>query len=128
MLAFKPMSLGFPEKDPPSDGRRFVSTEGRLKLANRCRQSGPGLYNPDVIGMSSKGQVRFILMSVVGTNSDPSDEIHLWIIISFFLLTPQVTPGTLSSTPRQVSRVKVRPWRDRTLDLSLNETHPSALV
>jgi hypothetical protein len=52
------------------------------------------------------GKVRFILTSVVGTNSDPSDEIHLWIIISFFLLPPQVTPGTLSSTPRQVSRVK----------------------
>jgi hypothetical protein len=28
------------------------------------------------------GTVRFILTSVVGTNSDPLDEIHLWIIIS----------------------------------------------
>jgi hypothetical protein len=37
-----------------------------------------------------------VLTSVVGTNSDLSDQLHLWIII--FYLPPQVTPGTLDST------------------------------
>jgi len=51
---------------------------------------------------------KVILTSVVGTNSDPSDAIHM-DIISFFLLPPQVAPGTLRSTPRQISRVKSSP-------------------
>jgi hypothetical protein len=45
-------------------------------------------------------------MSVVGTNFDPSDAIHLWIPFFFSFCLPKVTPGTLNSTPRQVSRVK----------------------
>jgi hypothetical protein len=58
------------------------------------------------LGISLRVKVGFYLTSVVVTNSDPSDEIHLWIIISLFLLPLQVTPGTFSSTLRQVSRVK----------------------
>jgi hypothetical protein len=45
----------------------------------------------------------------------------------FFLLLPHVNPGTLNCTPRQVSRVKSAiPVGDRTLDLLLDDTHPSA--
>jgi hypothetical protein len=39
---------------------------------------------------------------MVGTNHDPSDAIHLWISFSV-LLPPQISPGILNSTPRQVN-------------------------
>jgi hypothetical protein len=35
-----------------------------------------------------QGKVRFLLTSVVGTNSDPSDEIHLWILIFLTSVSP----------------------------------------
>jgi hypothetical protein len=45
------------------------------------------------------GQVRFILTSVVGTNSDPSDEIHLWIINSFSFCLPRLPQVPLVARP-----------------------------
>jgi hypothetical protein len=56
---------------------------------------------------------------VVGTNSDPSDESIHGLSFIFFFCLPQVTlvtPGTLNSTPRQVSRVKsatLEGWNSR---------------
>jgi len=58
---------------------------------------------------SKKLDCKVILMSLVGTSSDPSDAIHIIDINSFFLLPPQVAPDTLLSTPRQISRVKSSP-------------------
>jgi hypothetical protein len=45
------------------------------------------------------GKVRFILTSVVGTNSDTSDEIHLWIIISFSFSLPRLPQVPLVARP-----------------------------
>jgi hypothetical protein len=59
-----------------------------------CPSSSEGCYlsrNVCTTYRVQKGKVRSDLTSVVGTNSDPSDEIHLWIIISFCLpRSPQV--------------------------------------
>jgi hypothetical protein len=55
--------------------------------------------------MLQKGKV--ILTLVVGTNSDLSDAVHFMDIIFFFLMSPQVTPGTLISTHRLVSGVTI---------------------
>jgi hypothetical protein len=53
---------------------------------------------------------KFIITSVVGTISDLSDVIYQTQVSHihqfFFLLPPQVTPGILNSSPRQVSRVE----------------------
>jgi hypothetical protein len=43
-------------------------------------------------------RLRFILTSVVGTNSEQSDEIHLWIIISFSFCLRRVKSSTLEGS------------------------------
>jgi hypothetical protein len=45
------------------------------------------------------GKVRFILTSVVGINSYSSDEIHLWIIISFSFCLPRLPQVPLVARP-----------------------------
>jgi hypothetical protein len=42
---------------------------------------------------------KLYLTSVVGTNSDPSDEIHLWIIIYFSFCLPRLPQVPLVARP-----------------------------
>jgi hypothetical protein len=57
------------------------------------------LYSVILMICYGSALVIFILTSVVGTNSDPSEEIHLWIIISFSFCLPRLPQVPLVARP-----------------------------